>query len=157
MNIFTLDSNLELCAKYHNNSHVVKMPVEYTQLLSAAHHIHNTAIAGKVYAMSHVNHPCTNWVAGSEGAYSYVLSLLDAVSKEYYHRYGRVHKSYSEQYERLSSFNPSPDVATPLQPLCMPDQYKVEGDVVQSYRNYYLGDKRLLAGWAKRNDPEWWK
>ena len=37
----------------------------------------------------------------------------------------------------------------------MPDQYKVS-DVVESYRNYYRGDKAYIANWTKRNKPEWW-
>jgi hypothetical protein len=39
--------------------------------------------------------------------------------------------------------------------LCMPDEYKVEGDAVQGYRNYYNGAKRDLHKWTNRNKPEW--
>ena len=39
--------------------------------------------------------------------------------------------------------------------LAMPDKYKVIDDPVQSYRNYYCGDKRDMATWKKRDKPEW--
>ena len=38
----------------------------------------------------------------------------------------------------------------------MPDKYKID-DPVQSYRNYYLGEKAHLAKWTKRDVPNWWK
>jgi hypothetical protein len=42
-------------------------------------------------------------------------------------------------------------------PQCMPDQYKVEGDSIAAYRNYYKGDKARFAEWNKsRPAPEWW-
>ena len=41
-------------------------------------------------------------------------------------------------------------------PLCMPDQYKTE-DVVLSYCNYYINEKRHLAQWTKRPIPDWWR
>jgi len=39
MNIFYLAHELEKCARYHNDSHNVKMILEYCQLLSTAHRI----------------------------------------------------------------------------------------------------------------------
>ena len=38
----------------------------------------------------------------------------------------------------------------------MPDKYKVDS-VVESYRNYYIGDKAKIAEWTKREIPEWFK
>ena len=39
----------------------------------------------------------------------------------------------------------------------MPDEYKVEGDSVQAYRNYYLGAKSAFAAWNwGRPAPEWY-
>ena len=32
----------------------------------------------------------------------------------------------------------------------------VEGDSIQSYRNFYRADKREFAKWTKRDKPEWW-
>ena len=39
MNIFYLDTNPALCAEYHCDKHVLKMIIEYAQLLSTAHRI----------------------------------------------------------------------------------------------------------------------
>mgnify|MGYP001364327535 CR=1 FL=1 len=39
MNIFELDENPLVCASMHCDKHVVKMPIEYAQLLSTAHRV----------------------------------------------------------------------------------------------------------------------
>ena len=39
----------------------------------------------------------------------------------------------------------------------MPDQYRVEGDAVTAYRNYYAGEKRRFAVWKTARVPQWWK
>ena len=37
MNIFELHTNPSICAEMHCDKHIVKMPIEYAQLLSTAH------------------------------------------------------------------------------------------------------------------------
>ena len=39
MNIFYLDHDVRKCAEMHNDKHVVKMILEYAQLLSTAHRV----------------------------------------------------------------------------------------------------------------------
>jgi hypothetical protein len=39
-------------------------------------------------------------------------------------------------------------------PKAMPDHYKVKCPV-QSYRNYYIGDKIKFASWKNRQIPFW--
>jgi hypothetical protein len=40
-------------------------------------------------------------------------------------------------------------------PRAMPDEYKVE-DVIESYRNYYIGAKKDFAVWKGREVPYWY-
>ena len=39
MNIFELHENPNVCAEMHCDKHIVKMPIEYAQLLSTAHRV----------------------------------------------------------------------------------------------------------------------
>ena len=39
MNIFYLDNDVDVCAQMHVDKHVVKMILEYAQLLSTAHRL----------------------------------------------------------------------------------------------------------------------
>jgi len=57
MNIFVLDTNLEKCAQYTCDEHVIKMILEHTQMLSTACRLNGI---DKGYQITHVNRPCTN-------------------------------------------------------------------------------------------------
>jgi hypothetical protein len=37
----------------------------------------------------------------------------------------------------------------------MGDEYKIGNDVIESYRNYYIGAKSGIATWKNRETPEW--
>ena len=38
----------------------------------------------------------------------------------------------------------------------MPDEYKVDNDVVLAYRNYYVGEKSKIARWNKNRFMPLW-
>ena len=58
MNIFVLDQNIEKCAKYHCDKHVIKMILESAQMLSSVVRIQGFDIG---YKLTHKNHPCSIW------------------------------------------------------------------------------------------------
>jgi hypothetical protein len=37
----------------------------------------------------------------------------------------------------------------------MPEQYRIPGDSITSYRNYYQGGKTRMFSWKKREIPDW--
>ena len=40
-------------------------------------------------------------------------------------------------------------------PPAMPEKYRVYGNSIQSYHNYYIGDKRNMSRWTNREMPLW--
>jgi hypothetical protein len=112
MNIFYLDHDVRKCAEMHNDKHVVKMILEYAQLLSTAHRILDGVIStglslsGRkktiyvladnrdtvLYSATHANHPSAVWVRQSVHNYMWLAELLEECCKEYTHRYEKVHK-----------------------------------------------------------------
>ena len=53
---------------------------------------------------------------------------------------------------------PTLDDKATLQPQCMPDEYKVDKDVVSAYKYYYVCAKALIAKWNKtRSMPTWFE
>ena len=80
MNIFYLDSDIELNAKYHNDKHVVKMILESAQLLCGVHWYLGRSAP---YKFSHKNHPCSIWTRSSINNYNYLCKLGKALCKEY--------------------------------------------------------------------------
>lgn len=167
MNIFWLDNDLKTCAKYHNDKHCVKMILEYAQLLSTAHHILGSDVdKTKIYKATHINHPCAIWVRESKGNYATLSDLLFWLGNEYTFRYGKFHKTMDNIFTLLRIFPnypsndntyiwPGGNSIISTRPLCMPDEYKIEGDPIQSYRNYYIGSKQHIANWKNRSIPNW--
>jgi len=156
MNIFFLDWDVKKCSQYHCDKHVVKMILETAQLLCSAHHITNQVTDQIPYKLSHKNHPCAIWVRESLSNYLYLCELGLELSKEYTHRYGKRHKSQDVIEWCLTNRVNIPDKGFTEPPKAMPDEFKVK-DVVQSYRNYYMGPKSKFAVWKNRNVPEWYK
>ena len=81
MNVFFLDREPVVAAKYHCDRHVVKMIVETAQLLSTACHMVG-ADDNDLYKKTHVNHPSSVWVRSSRHHYVWTLRLLVALCKE---------------------------------------------------------------------------
>lgn len=177
MNIFWLDEDLRKSAEYHNDKHCVKMILEYAQLLSTAHRIldgtpvsvvntktgkprqhlklSNPRADSVLYKPTHTNHPCAVWVRQSRENYFTLYNLFTELLYEYNVRYGRKHKTSDlAVYLADAPVNLTKYDRTDI-PLCMPDQYKVPGNPVESYRNYYRQGKSHIANWRIRKTPEW--
>jgi hypothetical protein len=154
MNIFFLDENPTLSAKYHVDKHVVKMILETAQLLCGVHHMTEQVTEQVPYKLSHKNHPCAIWARESLSNYLYLCELGLELGKEYTYRYGKRHKSI-EVIEWCIINKPNiPDIGFTKPAMAMPDEFKVDS-VVESYRNYYMGAKSDLASWKNREKPFW--
>lgn len=176
MNIFYLSNDPIECAEMHNDKHTVKMILEYSQLLSTAHRILDGVLSTGVsktgrkktvyaladdrdsvlYSATHVNHPSAVWVRQSDKNYDWLFSLFQALMDEYTYRYGKVHAcSKLEMYlARIPNNIPQAPFTEPTP--AMPDDLKVKGNSIASYRNYYVNNKAHLANWKKRDVPMWY-
>jgi hypothetical protein len=156
MNIFFLDEDPTMSAQYHVDKHVVKMILETAQLLCGVHHATTPDNTYVPYKLSHKNHPCSIWARTSLSNYLYLCELGLELCKEYTYRYGKRHKSQDVIEWCLINKPNVPDVEFTEPAKAMPDEYKV-GDVVQSYRNYYMGAKSGFATWKNRQKPFWFE
>jgi hypothetical protein len=85
--------------------------------------------------------------------------MLLALCEEYTYRYGKVHKVERDclAYVLLKNVPKNiPKSAFTTPTPAMPDEVKIAGDSLASYRNYYIKNKTHLASWKKRNVPEWY-
>ena len=183
MNIFMLDENASVAAKMHCDKHVVKMILEYAQLLSTAHrvldgkeiightksgrkqkqwampegHIHEDVL----YKATHVNHPSAVWARKSYRNYSWLYSLFMACCAEYEYRYGKKHLTYTKlatalEYPPSNIPGRSDENCTPIL-QAMPDEYK-QPDGVKAYRSYYKTKKdNFKMVWTGRETPKWFE
>ena len=183
MNIFYLDKDPKVCAQMHNDKHCIKMILEYAQLLSTAHRVidgtqsicHSKTGRKQtryvlsdnrdsiLYSATHINHPSAIWVRQSYNNYMWLSELLIELCKEYTYRYGKVHKVerdglLSQLLHSPENINLSKSFTEPTP--AMPDDVKVPGNSIASYKNYYIKNKQHLASWSgkinSRPIPEWY-
>jgi hypothetical protein len=152
MNIFVLDKNIETCAQYHCDQHVVKMILESIQMLCTAL---NKKGFTTPYRSTHTKHPCVLWVEESYDNFTWLRELALALNNEYRYRYDKDcdHKSIAVLDDIARHKYASVGLTEFAQ--AMPDQYKVPGDAVQAYRQFYIGEKLGFARWTMRQTPEW--
>jgi len=167
MNIFVLSDDFAKCAEWHVDKHIVKMPLELCQLLSTAHRVLDGTLVNKkwilsdsreniLYSATHINHPCAKWVRESSRNYEWTYNLLLALFNEYSYRYGKVHgcTKLKDSLSHLPNNIPIGKFTEP--PQAMPDDVKVQNNVIEAYRNYYRKHKTHLANWKHREIPEWY-
>ena len=154
MNIFVLDWDLDQCARAHCDQHVNKMILESVHILCAA--LNNKGI-NTPYRPTHRKHPCVLWVGESFDNYNWLQQLAIALNRESQWRYERAkdHASIKVLSEIQDYRFESKGLTTC--PQAMPDEYKVKGDPVRAYRNFYIGDKSRFATWRKRDEPGWYR
>jgi hypothetical protein len=156
MNIFVLDQDPRVCAEYHNNRHAVKMIVEYAQLLCGVHHMTESNL-DIPYKLSHKNHPCSIWARKCIENYIWLCDLGLELSKEYTHRYGKRHKSQDIIEWCMTNLPNLPEFGDITEhPKAMPEECKTD-DVVESYRRYYIMEKKSFCNWKNREIPNWFK
>lgn len=108
-----------------------------------------------VYSATHMNHPSAVWVRESNNNYTWLFNLFTCLMDEYSYRYEKEHIC-----RKLVPYLQYPPANIPVnnftQPTAaMPNEYKVSGDSITSYHNYYRGAKARMAAWKKRDVPPW--
>jgi hypothetical protein len=175
MNIFYLHPDPKTCAEYHVDKHCVKMILETCQLLSTAHRVLDgveTMAKSKtgrnvkrwvlpdnretiVYSATHMNHPSAVWCRQNRDNYYWLWCLLKSLCDEYTYRYGKIHKCQEiGLVDQLKWFpNNLPHGLFTEPTPAMPDQYKMPGNSVKSYHNYYNNEKQRMFAWKQRSVP----
>ena len=178
MNIFYLDTDPVKSAELHCDKHVVKMIIEYAQLMSTAHRVldgdlyedrtannrrikrwclNDSNMENVLYKASHINHPSNIWIRSSDSHYQFVYDMFVALCNEYTHRYGKTHlteEKLKDILQHLPNNIASADFVDP--PQAMPDDVKTH-DAIDAYQNYYRVYKKDFAKWTARETPGFMK
>lgn len=167
----------------HNDKHCIKMILETCQLLSTAHRINDgveTSAKSKtgrnvkrwvlsdsreevLYSATHINHPSAVWCRQSAENYRWLHNLLCELVKEYNFRYGKTHKCQEiGLVDKLSLLPSNFSSAGFTEPTpAMPEDLKIPGDSLLSYRRYYMKNKQHLASWSGKINgrpvPSWYQ
>lgn len=143
-----------MCARYHLDKHIVKMPLETAQMMCTA--LTYQGIEAK-YKVVHKNHPCTVWTRATRSNFKWLGLLGLELCKEYSYRYdNKTHKCEEVINDCLNKACHIPDGDLTDFAQAMPQEYK-RLDAVDAYRAYYVGAKQKFASWKNRETPEWWR
>jgi hypothetical protein len=178
VNIFYLHPEAQKCAEMHCDRHVLKMIIEYAQLMSTAHRVLDgeeyyalTANGRKIkrwrmpdvkyenglMKASHVHHPSNVWVRASKANYVWLNQMWNHLLLEYTHRYGKRH-ACADRMEVLYAWPENiPDLPFTEPTPAMPDECKIANNSLASYHKYYIEKKVSFAKWTKREMPIWYQ
>ena len=181
MNIFYVHKDPVVAAKMLIDKHVVKMIIESAQMLSTAHRLidgeqyedrtksnrrikrwrlKDKAHEDIIYKASHVKHPSTIWVMASAYNYYWLYNHMVALNDEFKLRYN--HTVDHMTIRKLGIILRNPPKGISLSTIrtdptpAMPDECKIPGDVVGSYRKYYVMKKKEMASWKAPSQPPQW-
>lgn len=160
MNIFILHPNIRKNVQMYPDKHVVKMILESAQMLCTVLHGYDIDVP---YKPTHKNHPCTKWVSLSSSNFSYLFHLMQALNAEWQYRYFHKHNhlSYEKCRKLYRHKDALPNLGMTTFAQAMPDKYKTDSaldmDIAHAYRKYFLGEKRDLFQWTRRQQPYWIK
>lgn len=151
MNIFVVDSDPCKAAQMLCDQHVVKMPTETAQMLSAALP-ENIA----PYKRTHYNHPCSIWARATEANWEWTIKHGLGLCEEYTRRYKKHHKARLAIETCAGLLDVLFFDSRGLLPFvqCIPDQYK-RNNPVEAYRDYYKAEKMSFARYRYSERPQW--
>lgn len=166
MNIFALSECPIQSARWHVDSHVVKMPLECAQMLANCFDTNMLESEdcprtkkGTVRKHSYYNHPCSIWVRESLDNMVWTITYAQQLDMERLRRNPDKSPHFSMDFinwvydNRFNSLVPEGDLTTFA--IAMDDEYR-QNDVIQSYRDYYKYGKSHLHKWKLQDaKPKW--
>jgi hypothetical protein len=165
MNLFILDRQPDVAARYCNDFHVRKIILEAVEMMGYAYDngrfnpLPLLHLKGK-----HPNHPMSKWVRYSRQNFDWTLQHAYALLDEFTYRQAE-HKqhAYLPKIDWIAANLPLanlPNHGMTDWPRCFgewKDQIELTDDPVYDYRHYYMVAKRHIALWTRRPQPDWWQ
>lgn len=154
MKFIVLDNVQKASSKMLCDKHVTNLPNETCQILCNVQHLLKVKRKDIPYNPINTKHPVVLWAKESLSNYMWLMDMLYFQQREYTYRFSKQHK-VTHTYEWLRVNIPQMDDKglTPF-PLMMPDKYK-SGDIIESYRKFYMNEKKDMLKYTKRRKPKW--
>ena len=152
MNIFAVDTSPERSARWLNNKHSYRMPLESMGMLMFAFPDGFTPYSNS-HTHRHYKHPASRWARETRENFEWLLTHFEVQLDEYKIRYKRDHDS--GQYlnwirNNYKSINFSNSGLTPFARCFGPFKEildKTEHNTIIAYQKFYVLDKIDFARW----------
>ncbi len=159
MNTFVLDLDHNLNAQYHMDNHVIIMPLEAAQILSAV--TWSKRLQAPYKKPSDTNHPCILWCLASVQNWRWLIKYGISLCNEHQYRWGTYRHKLLNTFDHFKKISSEMERRIPLigltaHPRIVASNCINEPTVIDAYRKYYVLHKSHLANWRGRSIPEWY-
>lgn len=166
MNIFPLHADPILAANDNCDQHLLKIPLEISQLVSNCFTIKHLEEAPKTQNNQyrkhcHYNHPKAKWIRESRQNFDWAITHYYALLAEKNRRRDENKSHYTESFvewavSNIDSFDFKNNKFTE-HPQCFSefDYCRIDGDPIRAYRLYYVIGKPFVT-WMNREVPKWY-
>jgi len=165
MNLFILDKNPAIAAKYLCDAHISKMLTESAQMLANCFDPNilvgaPKTVTGKVRGHTHINHPCSKWVRQSHENLEWLAVHALSMEKERLQRNMKPHGSvpfvrWASNHNPYEKIGLTPfAIAINEESKCRQSAFFEKCNEVGKYRLYYKYDKPF-ARWRYSLTPDW--
>ena len=169
MNLFVLDEDPVIAAKYHADKHIVKQVLETFQMMGSAVIRHGATSdqmpltsKGTPLKGGYHNHPVTRWVGENQENFHWSSIFGIALCAEYTFRYNKEHSCQKGILHLAKMLNLLPNSPMTEFAVAISDIQKCRQhpsfdslSVVEKYRLYYNYDKAHFCKWTRRETPNW--
>ncbi|MCD6045522.1 MAG: hypothetical protein K0R48_685 [Gammaproteobacteria bacterium] len=128
------------------------MILESVQILCTV--LHETGLSAP-YKATHKKHPCVIWAGESLENWLWLKGLTAELNKEYCYRFSKEQSHQSFMVSEVLALPPLPSLGITERPLVMPEEYRIVGHPIDSYRRFYAYGKKHLLKYTKRSPPGW--
>lgn len=164
MNLFILDRQPDIAARYYFDCHVRKIILEAVEMMSYAYDEGDFEPIPKLHKWGrHLNHPMSCWVRRCRSNFDWTLQHSKALCQEFSYRHSltKVH-AYQKHVEWIAMNLPMDNLSNTTGqtdwPRCFGEWKELVGvtdDAVYDYRRYYRLAKADLESYTKRPRPDW--
>lgn len=159
MQLFILDRHPILAAQMLCDTHLRKMCLETSQILSGVMFHRHLPLRRMMPQVYNPHHPVITAI-NSPAKINWVLRYNAALHNEYFYRFGKYHAYYplSAIYIRILYTPGIPQEENQWDfARSFKDMKCDEPDIVEAYRRYYRFKKQLIRNWnySRRPEPYW--
>lgn len=147
--IYFLDKDPKLSAKYLMDKHISCMLGSCCTVLCTILHNNDIEVPQKILKG---NNTIVQWASISKSNFEWLRDYGIALLEEFYIRYGTQHKT---TIDLQNIHTPDlPKISLTEFPQMILDRYKIDGNPVEAYRNYYVNEKGKVSGY--KNELPYW-
>lgn len=147
--IYFLDNDPKLSATYLSDKHISPLLCNTCTVLCTV--LHNNGITIPQKTFNH--HTLVDWASVSKSNFEWLRDYAIGLSEAFELRYGRKHQT-SIDLNNIPVPEELPKVGLTEFPQMIPDRFKLEGNSVEAYRNYYVHEKAKVCNYRKE-PPAW--